>query len=138
GARIKGVFHACRSQSGEIAVARLDDWCGPNDEGTPPPSGFVHALALERPLIPGTDPCTTSACAHSSQTSASADPSSAAQPPRLLSTRTTAVRTRCEDKPVHMRARAGHDSSSDPPGLRGFRARDEPPVPALPSRVREW
>src|SRR5262245_51780468 len=45
------------------------------------------------------------------------------------------MRTRCEHKCVHGRARAGHLSSSDPFDLRGFRARDDPPAPAL-RRVR--
>ena len=47
------------------------------------------------------------------------------------------MRTRCEHQPVHARARAGHVSSSDPFGLRGFRARGDPPVPALPALFQD-
>jgi hypothetical protein len=48
------------------------------------------------------------------------------------------VRTSCEHKRDHGRPRAGHISSSDSRGLRGFRALAEPRVPALPSPEPEW
>jgi hypothetical protein len=48
------------------------------------------------------------------------------------------VRTWCEHKPGHSRPRAGHFSSSDPPGLRRFRGRDDPRVPAGPFPEPRW
>jgi len=43
-----------------------------------------------------------------------------------------------EHKPDHARPRAGHVSSSDPGGLRDFRARGDPRVPERPSSEPEW
>lgn len=48
------------------------------------------------------------------------------------------VRTRCEHQPVHTRPSAGHSPVSDPFGLRRFRGRGDPAVPALPAPVPGW
>jgi hypothetical protein len=48
------------------------------------------------------------------------------------------VRTEREHQRVYVRARAGHVSSSDPFGLRRFRAREDSPVPARLGLVPRW
>lgn len=48
------------------------------------------------------------------------------------------VRTSCEHQRDHARPRAGHVLPSDPLGLRGFRGREDPALPALPSPEPEW
>jgi NAD(P)-dependent dehydrogenase (short-subunit alcohol dehydrogenase family) len=48
------------------------------------------------------------------------------------------MRTSCEHQPVHPRPRAGHSAASDFFGLRGFRDRRNPALPALPSPAPGW
>ena len=48
------------------------------------------------------------------------------------------VRTRRERHSDHARLRVAHVSSSDPLRLRGFRGREDPPVPACPALVPGW
>ena len=58
--------------------------------------------------------------------------------PTSVSLLTTRMRTWCEHNRVHARARSGHFSSSDPSGLRRFRAQEAPPIPAFPGSVPGW